>query len=1108
MDENKLNNKNIIQKIDDSSNMNGHSRNSSLDSDIKPILNPYITKIFDQNDPFTSRRLSGFLNPEAVNILESQLKNVDLSGANSTSTSKNTSSLSLDGSNSNLSFNNNNSALDGKSTTPSIVINTSSSKVISNKALIKKPSSLSTSPSTIVEDDESSSSEEEYEVPLPKKPTASLVVPTRLLTYLDLGDVIVLKILGYLHSDDLCSLQRANKYYCNIISQSQVLWKNLNIYYMKTFTESTTSTLVGADINLWEEEMYTPPTSIGTVKLPHHHSNSSNNNNHHGGGSSSSSNTPSKSLDNKLRSQTISNIANLPKLLGDGISTVSGLTSISKESNSSKSDKISILDKDALLGKPSSSSNSSQVVTSAAIENIDANILILNNLIRKLTPTTSVPSTTEIQEFVDGCHLYPIRLLIRKLIQRYLVPREFNANLPNTEWQKIVERPVQLRVGKILRKVVDQKQVVFDYPSILLLKTFIKGYLQPQSEMSRGLNQGLSKKVKSAKAWEITRLSESLLSKVFRNLELTDLSLCNRVCKKWHKTIQNSDLWEQLYHYYRRKLLKSFVPADINIWEDPSLNCFDSIFVFLAQTSPMIMSPSPMSSIGTSPVPSSGVFSPTLQSSTPPQIVTTFPPLPPKPPPLSLPTSFSDDNITYLSNEKENSHNQPHDSSNSSLELSSIVQKSISASTSPQPPTPPPPPPPPTKSNNNRHMNLNQIVDKLTSVSFVSDISEVNAFLATYRNFITTPQLVEKLLQRYHVPRPNNLNFSILDWRQKIEGPIQHKVCKVLKKVIDDHFSDFNPLVLAVFKIFLQHIIDKHSTLTSHLIRSFSKKLFYKETSSTADDEKKLKSSKSQSKIGWMIPSVRKPIFTDLLTMSADDIARQLTLIEFEIYSKIQTSEFINQAWAKEKTRHLAPNIRAAIDRFNLITKWVCTVILKEEKIRSRTKVMSKLIKVAKTLRSFANYHTLMAILSGLNEAPLFRLKHTQAELKPKVQKLATELQTLMSVEGNHDAYRTELATVDQKQSCIPYLGVYLKDITFLQDDTNKAADGGINMKQSKNIYNVLKIIQIFQKNPYSFEEYPKVKDSLQNLQILTEDNLYLLSYSREPKNSKRSDLI
>jgi hypothetical protein len=117
---------------------------------------------------------------------------------------------------------------------------------------------------------------------------------------------------------------------------------------------------------------------------------------------------------------------------------------------------------------------------------------------------------------------------------------------------------------------------------------------------------------------------------------------------------------------------------------------------------------------------------------------------------------------------------------------------------------------------------------------------------------------------------------------------------------------------------------------------------------------------------------------------SSEDIARQLTLLDFSVYAKIQPQELVNQSWSKKNKDVLSPNVRTMIDRFNQTTKAIGTSILQEEKIKSRCKLYVKWIKIADHLRKLNNYHTLMAVLMALEEGSIHRLKLTKDEIDVK----------------------------------------------------------------------------------------------------------------------------
>jgi len=66
-----------------------------------------------------------------------------------------------------------------------------------------------------------------------------------------------------------------------------------------------------------------------------------------------------------------------------------------------------------------------------------------------------------------------------------------------------------------------------------------------------------------------------------------------------------------------------------------------------------------------------------------------------------------------------------------------------------------------------------------------------------------------------------------------------------------------------------------------------------------------------------ILPYYRNPKSVKLLDLHPLEVARQLTLIEAELFRNIRPRECLNQAWNKDPDR--APNILAMIDRFNMV---------------------------------------------------------------------------------------------------------------------------------------------------------------------------------------------
>ena len=92
------------------------------------------------------------------------------------------------------------------------------------------------------------------------------------------------------------------------------------------------------------------------------------------------------------------------------------------------------------------------------------------------------------------------------------------------------------------------------------------------------------------------------------------------------------------------------------------------------------------------------------------------------------------------------------------------------------------------------------------------------------------------------------------------------------------------------------------------------------------------------------IPFVANP---KLFQYHPEEIARQLTLIEFDLFAAIKPSEFLNQNWNKKTSAITSANILNISARFNKMVLWVIRAILSKKEIKKRAQRMTKIIDIA-----------------------------------------------------------------------------------------------------------------------------------------------------------------
>uniref|UniRef100_A0A672QAV5 Ral GEF with PH domain and SH3 binding motif 2 n=1 Tax=Sinocyclocheilus grahami TaxID=75366 RepID=A0A672QAV5_SINGR len=222
----------------------------------------------------------------------------------------------------------------------------------------------------------------------------------------------------------------------------------------------------------------------------------------------------------------------------------------------------------------------------------------------------------------------------------------------------------------------------------------------------------------------------------------------------------------------------------------------------------------------------------------------------------------------------------------------------------------------------------------------------------------------------------------------------------------------------------------------------------------------------------------------DVLKVTPEEYAGQITLMDAPVFKAIQ------------------PEVSLL---FMIVSFWVVREILHAQTLKIRAEVLSLYIRTAKKLCDMNNLHAVMAVVSALQSAPIFRLAKTWALLSRKDKATFERLEYLMSKEDNYKRLRDFISS-QSMTSCIPYLGIYLSDLTYI--DSAYPSTGSIleNEQRSNLMNNILRIISDLQRSiEYDIPVLPHVQKYLnsvryiEELQKFVEDDNYKLSLKIEP---------
>jgi hypothetical protein len=125
-------------------------------------------------------------------------------------------------------------------------------------------------------------------------------------------------------------------------------------------------------------------------------------------------------------------------------------------------------------------------------------------------------------------------------------------------------------------------------------------------------------------------------------------------------------------------------------------------------------------------------------------------------------------------------------------------------------------------------------------------------------------------------------------------------------------------------------------------------------------------------------------------TLSALEIAENMTFIDHHIFVKILSSEFLCQAWMKPDKAIKAPHILLMTRRFNEMSKLVISEIVEAQDLARRVAIIEKWAAVADICRCLHNFNGVLQICSAFTNSSVFRLKRTWDKVNKTVSNLFT----------------------------------------------------------------------------------------------------------------------
>ncbi|KAH8599831.1 cell division control protein-like protein Cdc25 [Bisporella sp. PMI_857] len=393
------------------------------------------------------------------------------------------------------------------------------------------------------------------------------------------------------------------------------------------------------------------------------------------------------------------------------------------------------------------------------------------------------------------------------------------------------------------------------------------------------------------------------------------------------------------------------------------------------------------------------------------------------------------------------------------------------------------------------------------------DSSFNGTFLLTYRSFTTARELFDMLVRRFQIQPPEGMANSDYDiWRDRKQKPIRFRVVNILKSWFDNFWmedqSDETKALIRDVYTFARDTVKTTETPGSGPLMSILEQRLRGQLDTTA--KRLVLTANTNTPPPIMPKNMKKLKFLDIDYV---EFARQLTIVESKLYGKIKPTECLNKTWQKkvgENDPEPAPNVKALILHSNQLTNWVAEMILTQMDVKKRVVVIKHFVSVANKCREFNNFSTLTSIISALGTAPIHRLKRTWDQVPQKTLGVLESMRALMGSTKNFGDYREKLHLANPP--CIPFFGVYLTDLTFIEDGIPSIIKKSalINFAKRAKTAEVIRDIQQYQNVPYSFQPVQELQEYiLSNMQAAGDvHEMYEKSLAVEPREREDEKIV
>ncbi|CAL9693900.1 unnamed protein product [Knipowitschia caucasica] len=239
--------------------------------------------------------------------------------------------------------------------------------------------------------------------------------------------------------------------------------------------------------------------------------------------------------------------------------------------------------------------------------------------------------------------------------------------------------------------------------------------------------------------------------------------------------------------------------------------------------------------------------------------------------------------------------------------------------------------------------------------------------------------------------------------------------------------------------------------------------------------------------------------------MSAEEVSNQLVAFDWELFTCVHEVEFVCYVFHGEQSRWRPLNLELVLQRCSEVQSWVCTEILQCQSLPKRVQLLRKYIKIAALCKQQQDLLSFLAVVLGLDNPAVGRLRLTWEGLPGKFRKQFQQFESLADPSRNHKSYRDLMQTL--RPPLIPFTPLLLKDLTFLHESCKTFHADLVNFEKMHKVAEMVRTIRRYRSSPLPVDtetspSHLQTKAYVRQLQVIDNQNLLFdMSCKLEPKD-------